>query len=43
MSIWQLNAALQGYADAHTPEKPGAMTAQEADDVWAWMHDGKMH
>jgi hypothetical protein len=37
MSIWRFGAAVDGYIAAHVPEEAGAMSASEADDVWAWM------
>lgn len=37
MSLWQFNAAVEGYIDANTPAEPGALNAAEADEIWAWM------
>ena len=34
MSVFEFNAAMQGWIDAHVPEKPGAMTDAERDIAW---------
>lgn len=35
MSMWQFNATVEGYLDAHVPEQ--GMSGAEQDDIWAWM------
>lgn len=37
MSIWQYSAAVNGYVQAHTPEKKNKMDDREADELAAWM------
>ena len=38
MSVWQFNAAVQGWIAAHVPDEGGAsLSESEADEIWAWM------
>ncbi|ASY68902.1 hypothetical protein [Sinorhizobium fredii] len=37
MSMWQLAAALEGYAKANDPEAAKELSPAEADDLWDWM------
>jgi len=37
MSLWQFNAAVEGYLDAHVPEY--GLSHAEADEIWAWMQE----
>ena len=39
MSVFQFMAALDGYAQAHSPEDDKSLSGDEADDVWAWMQE----
>lgn len=38
MSLWQFQAAVDGYVKAHSPDD-GKMTASEVDDVWKWLQE----
>lgn len=38
LSLWQFNAAVEGYLDAHVPEDR-SMSGAEADEIWAWMQE----
>lgn len=42
MSVWELSAAVDGWIAAHVPEKPGAMSIDEQDEIWAAVV-GRMH
>jgi hypothetical protein len=35
LSIWQLMAAADGYADAHSPDGGAGLSEAEKDDLWA--------
>ena len=35
MSMWEYSAAMQGYIDAHVPDPPGSMNAEEEEMLWA--------
>jgi hypothetical protein len=42
MSVWELSAALDGWSEAHTPKKPGAISAAEEDLLWADVQNWRM-
>lgn len=37
MSMWQFQAAYDGYAKANFAEDEGKMSSAEVDDVWEWL------
>ncbi len=40
MSMWQFNAALEGYVAANTAgESAGKLSQSEADEIWNWMQE----
>lgn len=40
MTVWQFNAAVQGWIDVHVPDEGGpSLSAAEADEIWAWMQE----
>lgn len=34
MSMWQLIAALEGYAQAHDPKSRGRLSESDRDELW---------
>lgn len=36
MSVWQFMSAVDGYAEANTPDD-GALTNAEIDELWDWV------
>lgn len=43
LSVWELGVALEGWAEAHTPQKPGGMTAAEEELIWEDVQNWRMH
>ncbi|MET3601811.1 hypothetical protein [Martelella mangrovi] len=40
MSMWQFNAALEGYVEANSAdESAGKLSQSEADEIWEWMQE----
>lgn len=40
MSMWQFNAALEGYVEANIAgDKAGKMSDGEAEEIWEWMQE----
>lgn len=37
MSMWQFMAAVEGYAAAHNPKKPGSLSESDKDELAAWL------
>ncbi len=40
MSMWQFNAALEGYVEANSADDgAGKLSEKEADELWEWMQE----
>lgn len=37
MSMWQLMAALEGYAEAHDPKREERLSEADKDELAAWL------
>ena len=37
MSVWQYLAALDGYIAANNPDAANSLSADEIDELWAWL------
>jgi hypothetical protein len=37
MSLFQYMAAVDGFADANSPDGEGKLSTSEADELWSWL------
>ncbi|MEQ1901855.1 MAG: hypothetical protein ABL866_14125 [Devosia sp.] len=40
MSLWQWNAAIEGFAAAHDPKAGNKLSADEVSELFAWIDAG---